>query len=128
MPRPKSDPCNRAETTKLLDLLAVVTAANLNAVAARYDASKSRLAQAGQVAEAVGLDMKQWWTPEAPFLSRLSKADIADVLREAGCSETAARSVERAPKDWLPLPLRGREQPTHEQATQTIAALPAAAE
>ncbi|MGX5805314.1 ParB/RepB/Spo0J family partition protein [Bradyrhizobium sp. Arg314] len=112
-------------TTKLLDLLAVVTAANLNAVSARYDASKSRLAQAGQVAEAVELDMQQWWTPEAPFLTRLSKADIADVLREAGCSETAAKSVERSPKDeavalaekelagkgWLPVPLRAREQP-----------------
>ncbi|BAV52969.1 Plasmid stabilization protein (plasmid) [Mesorhizobium loti] len=125
------------DTGRLLDLLAVVTAANLNAVAARYDASKSRLAQAGQVAEAVELDMKHWWSPEAPFLSRLSKADIADVMREAGCSETAAKSVERSPKDeavalaekeldgkgWLPLPLRGREQPA-----EAVAALPVAAE
>ncbi|BCH05685.1 chromosome partitioning protein ParB (plasmid) [Mesorhizobium sp. 131-2-5] len=125
------------DTGRLLDLLAVVTAANLNAVSARYDASKSRLAQAGQVAEAVELDMKHWWSPEAPFLSRLSKADIADVLREAGCSETAAKSVERSPKDeavalaekelagkgWLPVPLRGREQPA-----EGVAALPVAAE
>jgi ParB family chromosome partitioning protein len=110
---------------RLVDLLAVVTAASLNAVSARYDASKSRLAQANQVAEAVKLDMNEWWSPEAPFLSRLSKADIADVLREAGCSETAAKAVERSPKDeavalaekelagkgWLPALLRGPAKP-----------------
>lgn len=108
---------------KLVDLLAVVTAANLNAVSARYDSSKSRLGQAQQVAEAVKLDMSAWWSPEAPFLSRLSKAAIADVLREAGCSETAAKAVERSPKDeavtlaekelvgkgWLPVLLRPAE-------------------
>lgn len=113
------------DTGRLIDLLAVVTAANLNAVSARYNASKSRLAEADLVAEAVTLDMKDWWSPEAPFLSRLSKADIADVLREAGCSDTVAKAVERAPKDeavalaekelagkgWLPALLRsaGRE-------------------
>lgn len=110
------------EVGRLLDLLAVVTAANLNAVAGRYNASRSRLGQADDIAEAVELDMQQWWGAEAPFLSRLSKADIANVLREAGCNETAAKAVERSPKDeavalaekelagkgWLPAPLRGR--------------------
>lgn len=113
---------------RLLDLLAVVTAANLNAVAGRYNASRSRLGQADAIAEAIGLDMKQWWAPEAAFLARLSKADIADVLREAGCSETAAKAVERSPKEeavalaekelagkgWLPVPLRGNRKAEQE--------------
>ncbi|TIW15752.1 MAG: plasmid stabilization protein, partial [Mesorhizobium sp.] len=72
----------KQELARLLDLLAVVTAANLNAVAGRYNASRSRLGQADAIAEAVGLDMQQWWEPGAPFLARLSKADIADILRE----------------------------------------------
>jgi ParB family chromosome partitioning protein len=111
----------KQELGRLLDLLAVVAAANLNAVAGRHNASRSRLRQADDLAEAVELDMQQWWTPESPFLARLSKADIADVLREAGCPETAAKAVERSPKDeavalaekelagkqWLPMPLRG---------------------
>lgn len=124
------------DTDRLLDLLAVVTAANLNGVSARNDASKSRLEQAGQVAEAVELDMNAWWSPEAPFLSRLSKADIADVLREAGCSATAAKAVERAPKDeavmlagkelagtgWLPVPLRRPERPAEAAEALAVAA------
>ncbi|MGX5805103.1 ParB/RepB/Spo0J family partition protein [Bradyrhizobium sp. Arg314] len=111
----------KQELTRLLDLLAVVAAANLNAVAGRYNASRSRLAQAEGIAEAVELDMQRWWEPGAPFLARLSKADIADVLREAGCTETTAKAAERSPKDeavalaekelagkaWLPMPLRG---------------------
>ncbi|MDX8437115.1 ParB/RepB/Spo0J family partition protein [Mesorhizobium abyssinicae] len=110
----------KQELPRLLDLLAVVTAANLNAVAGRYNASRSRLLQANDIADAVELDMQQWWAPEAAFLARLSKADIADVLREAGCSETVAKALSRSPKDeavalaekelagkgWLPVPLR----------------------
>ncbi|ESY35264.1 plasmid stabilization protein [Mesorhizobium sp. LNJC384A00] len=104
----------------LLDLLAVVTAANLNAVVARHDTGKQRVAQADVMAAAVGLDMGLWWTPDASFLSRLSKVDIAGVMREAGCTEDAAKAVERAPKPegvlqaekeldgrgWLPAALR----------------------
>lgn len=103
-----------------LDLLAVVTAANLNAVVARHHTGKERIAHADVVAAAVGLDMRLWWTPDAGFLSRLSKADIAGVMREAGCPEEAAKAVERAPKPegvlqaekeldgegWLPAVLR----------------------
>ncbi|MER8995560.1 ParB/RepB/Spo0J family partition protein [Mesorhizobium sp. M0678] len=104
----------------LLDLLAVVTSANLNAVVARHEPGKARIANADLMAEALGLDMRLWWTPEAAFLARLSKADIAGVMREAGCPEEAAMAVERAPKaegvlqaekeldgkGWLPAALR----------------------
>lgn len=71
---------------------------------------------------------------QATFLGRLSKADIADVLREAGCTETAAKAVERSPKDdavalaekelagrgWLPVPLRRNRKA--EQAVMAEAA------
>ncbi|MER9474379.1 ParB/RepB/Spo0J family partition protein [Mesorhizobium sp. M0520] len=105
----------------LLDLLAVVTSANLNAVVARHEPGKARIPNADLMAEALGLDMRLWWTPETAFLARLSKADIAGVMREAGCPEEAAMAVERAPKaegvlqaekeldgkGWLPAALRG---------------------
>ncbi|KAA3448616.1 plasmid stabilization protein [Mesorhizobium sp. SARCC-RB16n] len=104
----------------LMELLAVVTAANLNAVVARHETGKERIANADLMAEALGLDMGLWWAPEAAFLSRLSKADISGVMREAGCPEEAAKAVERAPKPegvlqaekeldgkaWLPAALR----------------------
>lgn len=106
-------------TDVLTDLLAVVTAANLNAVSARHDASRSRIEQADQIAKTVNLDMRAWWTPEQEFLARLSKSTIASIMREAGCSEDAARAIERGPKaeavaqaekeldgkGWLPFPL-----------------------
>jgi ParB family chromosome partitioning protein len=82
----------------LTDLLAVVTAANLNAVNAKYDNGRSRLGNADQIATALGLDMRLWWSPEATFLSRLSKKEIAATMREAGCSDDAAKAVEKAPK------------------------------
>ena len=103
----------------LTDLLAVVSATNLNAVTARHEISRGRIAQANQIAQAVNLDMRSWWTPEQEFLSRLSKSTIAGILRDAGCSEYAAKGIERSPKaeavaqaereldgkGWLPSPL-----------------------
>ncbi|MDR6189639.1 hypothetical protein QE372_001907 [Agrobacterium pusense] len=85
-------------TNRLLELLAFVTAANLNAVEAKHDHSKQRLANAEQIAEAVGLDMRNHWTPDATFLSRLSKAGIAEVLDEAGCEPQLVRVIEKASK------------------------------
>ncbi len=85
-------------TDKLLELLAFVTAANLNAVDAKHDHSKQRLANAEQVAEAVGLDMRNHWSHTATFLSRLSKAGIAEVLDEAGCEPELVRVIEKASK------------------------------
>jgi ParB family chromosome partitioning protein len=104
----------------LTDLLAVVAAANLNAVTARHEISRGRIAQANQIAQAVNLDMRSWWSPEQEFLSRLSKSTIASILREAGYSEDAAKAIERSPKaeavaqaerelygkGWLPSPLK----------------------
>ncbi|WP_209020912.1 hypothetical protein [Shinella sumterensis] len=83
---------------RLLDLLAFVTADNLNGVKTKYDQSGSRLANIEQIAVAVDLDMHQHWAPQAAFLSRLSKGQIAEVLQEAGCAPHAVRAVEKAPK------------------------------
>lgn len=111
-------------TDRLLELLAFVTAANLNAVNAKHDHSKQRLANADQIAVAVGLDMRNHWTADATFLSRLNKAGIAEVLDEAGCAPQLVRAVEKAPKaeavdeagkhlagkGWLPPLLRGPDR------------------
>lgn len=105
---------------RLTDLLAFVAAANLNAVKAKHDHSRERLEQAEQIATALNLDMSAYWAPEKPFLSRLSKAGIGEVMREAGCSKDAVRAAEKAPKveavqlaetalrgkPWLPASLR----------------------
>ncbi|MGO7397413.1 hypothetical protein ACCS88_06055 [Rhizobium ruizarguesonis] len=112
-------------TARLPDLLAFVTAANLNAVKAKHDQSRGRLTHAERIATALDLDMRAYWTPDAAFLGRLTKSGIADVLEEAGCAANAVRAIEKAPKaeavaeaegllngtGWLPAPLRtaGRE-------------------
>ncbi|MFF0952262.1 hypothetical protein ACFYE9_33005 [Rhizobium leguminosarum] len=67
-------------TDKLLELLAFVTAANLNGVKAKNDQSRSRLENAEQVAVAVGLDMRLHWSADATFLS------LARSFGIAGCS------------------------------------------
>mgnify|MGYP000972669640 CR=1 FL=1 len=108
------------EQETLLSLLAVVTAANLNAVAGRFNANPERLAQAGQIADAVALDMAAWWEAGEGYLTRLTKAGIAAVVREAGCGEPVVRAIERGSKadavaaaaqalqgkGWLPEPFR----------------------
>ncbi len=111
-------------TDTLLELLAFVTAANVNGVKAKNDQSRRRLANAEQIAEAVDLDMRDHWTADATFLNRLSKAVIAEVLEDAGCAPQLVRTVEKAPKaeavqeaekhlagkGWLPPLLRGRDR------------------
>lgn len=110
-------------TDKLLELLAFVTAANLNGVKAKHDHSKERLANADQIAIVVGLDMTAYWTANATFLARLSKAGIAEVLDEAGYAVQQVRAIEKSPKaeaveeaekllagkGWLPPMLRASE-------------------
>jgi len=101
--------------TELLDLLALCSASTLNALPNSGAASDSNA-----LAEAVGLDMADWWEPTAPgFLNHVSKAQIADALKEAG-TELAADEIgvlkkdalvmraasQLAGKRWLPLTLR----------------------
>ena len=100
---------------ELLDLLALSSASTLNALPNTGAAS-----DANALAEAVGLDMADWWEPTAlGFLNHVSKVQIADALKEAG-QELAADEIGALKKDalvveaasqlagkrWLPLPLR----------------------
>ena len=117
---------------ELLELLAVVTAANINAVEAKHDHDRDRLAHADQLAAVLKLDMNSHWEAQAPFLSRLSKAQIAEVMEEADCGKAAIKAAAKAPKAeavalaekalagkaWLPGPLRSTvddEQRNHDQ-------------
>lgn len=101
--------------TELLDLLALCSAATLNALP-----STGAACDANVLAEAVGLDMADWWEPTATgFLNHVSKALIVQALKEAG-PELAddrigmtkkdvlvAKAASRlAGKRWLPVPLR----------------------
>jgi ParB family chromosome partitioning protein len=104
----------------LLDLLAFATALSVNAVQTKHDRRNSdRLTHADQLADALNLDMGQWWTPSvAGFYARLPKAALAHVVRDAG--KRGAKDIPGMKKDaaarhvadvltgsgWLPEPLR----------------------
>ena len=100
--------------TELLDLLALCLASTLNALP-----NKGAASDASALAEAVGLDMADWWEPTAlGFLNHVSKAQIVEALNEAGpelvagtgamkkAALVAKAESQLAGKRWLPLPLR----------------------
>jgi ParB family chromosome partitioning protein len=108
----------RLPITELCDLLALCTALTLNAVQ-----TSNLKHQADALAEAVGLDMADWWEPSADeYLSRVPKALIVQALAEASMSAEAANiekmkkgeAVAKAAdllqgKRWLPGILKSRE-------------------
>jgi ParB family chromosome partitioning protein len=116
-----TDPGERLEwlislpQAELLDLLALCVAFSLDAVTGRDEARR-----ADDLAEAVGLNMSDWWVASADsYLRHVSKAQIVDALREAGC-DPSEREVMGLRKDalvtvaatrlagtsWLPAQLR----------------------
>ena len=101
--------------SELLDLLGICAALTVNALP-----SVNAARDADAIARAVGLDMADWWEPTAEgFLDHVSKAQIAQALKEAG-PELARDGVEGMKKDvlvntavgrlrgmrWLPAALR----------------------
>ena len=99
----------------LLDLLALCASVTVNALS---DARGH--AEASALADAVGLDMADWWepTPEG-YLNHVPKAKIVEALKEAGPGlvddgvgamkkdALVAKAASRlAGKRWLPPPLR----------------------
>jgi ParB family transcriptional regulator, chromosome partitioning protein len=86
----------RLPQVELLELLPLCTALTLNALpgtGAAHDANA--------LAEAVGLDMGDWWEPTAAgYLNHVSKAQIVQALKEAG-PELAADGVDAMKKDAL---------------------------
>lgn len=57
-----------------------------------------RFAHADQVADVLKFDMHQHWESKARFLSRLSKAQIVEVMTEAECWKTDIKTVEKVTK------------------------------
>ena len=101
-------------------LFAYCAALTVNAVTDPYSRSPRRIAHAGQLARAIGLDMAAQWTPTVEnYLGRVTKTRILDAVREAKGEASAqlidhlkkpdmAKEAERllAGTGWLPEPLR----------------------
>jgi ParB family transcriptional regulator, chromosome partitioning protein len=90
----------QGELLELLGLCAALTVNALPSVGATYDAAA--------IAQAVGLDMADWWEPTAAgFLNHVSKAQIVQALKEAG-PDLARDGVESMKKDALVNTAAGR--------------------
>ncbi len=103
------------------ELLAFCVASTVNAVDRRRQfRSDEWRTQATEIAEALALDMADWWAPTtATYLARVSKAYILGAVSE-GVSPQAADSIAKLKKDamakraevflegsrWLPEPIR----------------------
>src|SRR5690606_11563787 len=113
--------CLEQPVDVLLDLLAFCTACTVNAVQSKADRpDNERLQHASQLATAVTLDMKAWFTPTAEnYFSRIAKPQILSAIAEAKGNPPApaweklkkaelAKVAERETvgTDWLPEILR----------------------
>ena len=115
------DWCLNQHQNVLLDLLAFCTAGAVDAIQTKQDrVGSARLAHANQIAAAVGLDMKMWFTPTAQnYFARVGKPQILAAIEEAKGQPPApawqklkkaelANEAERqiTGSGWLPKPLR----------------------
>jgi ParB family chromosome partitioning protein len=113
--------CLEQHRDALLDLMAFCAARTINAVQSKGDGPDcERLLHADRLADAVKLDMTQWFTPTAGnYFGRITKTGILAALAEvkgstAPAGEKAKKSdlaaiAEReiAGSGWLPAVLRG---------------------
>jgi ParB family chromosome partitioning protein len=75
-----------------LELLAHCASLTVNAVHVPWDKRPRAWAMADRLAEAVDLDMAAYWSPTvASYLGRVTKAKIAEAVREGVSDEAAAR-------------------------------------
>lgn len=104
-----------------LELLAYCTARTINAVRCRrFGTDGGRLDQAETLAQAMSLDMSNWWQPtRASYLDRVTKQQIVEAVSEA-VSDQASENIASMKKaamsakaeelldgtGWLPEPLR----------------------
>jgi ParB family chromosome partitioning protein len=129
--------------TDLLDLLAHCASLTVNAVRAPFDRKPGAWAHADRLADAVDLDMSGYWTATVgSYLGRVTKARIAEAVREAVSAEAAERigglrkpdmageaEALLAEKGWLPSLLRrpvavqpgGEVQPDASSVTEVAA-------
>jgi ParB family chromosome partitioning protein len=115
------------ERESLLELLAYCTARSIDAVAGRertYD-------QSDAIAEALGVDMADWWMPTpANYVGHVSKAKALEAVKEAtGIDSTKAVAGMKKPDAvahcaaklegtrWLPAPLRPLAADTRTRTT-----------
>ncbi|WP_213957494.1 ParB/RepB/Spo0J family partition protein [Variovorax sp. dw_954] len=104
----------------LLELLAYCTARSVNAIAAR---TRSTANHSDALAEALGVDLADWWIPSAGrYLNHVSKAKALEAVKEAtGVDPTQAAVGMKKPDlvsycasklegtRWVPAPLRRLE-------------------
>lgn len=85
-----------------LDLLAYCAGCSVNAVKKRHEhADSDRLAHADHLAQALGLDMTEWWQPTAEsYLRHVPKARILEAVHE-GVTPEAAENLATLKKDAL---------------------------
>jgi ParB family chromosome partitioning protein len=86
----------------VLDLLAFCVGQTVHAVRLNHDSSTApRLVAADQLAQAVNLDMADWWTPTAEsYLSRVKKDQILEAIGE-GTTETNFEDLRKMKKAEL---------------------------
>lgn len=97
--------CLKQPRDILLDLLAHCAALTVNAVVTKKAGNNSApLAHATQLAGAVTLDMRAWFTPTAGnYFGRVSKAQILEALREAKDAPPAPAWEKMKKGDLAPL-------------------------
>jgi ParB family transcriptional regulator, chromosome partitioning protein len=90
------------EQTIVLDLLAFCIGQTVHAVRLNHDSGRSpRFVAADQLAQAVNLDMADWWTPSAEsYLSRVKKEQILEAIGK-GTSETNFEDLRKMKKAEL---------------------------
>jgi ParB family chromosome partitioning protein len=113
--------CLGQEQSVLLELLAFCVACTVDAVRRKNDRPDcARLQFADMLGVAVGLDMKEWFAPDAKnYFSRVGKPQILDAIREGNgqppapaweklkkAELAALAEKELAGKAWLPTLLR----------------------
>lgn len=82
----------RQDAAALLDLLAFSVASAIIVVQSKATGRTSRLVHGQQLADALVLDMRQWFTPTAAnYFGRVSKQHILEALAEARQQPPAPR-------------------------------------
>jgi ParB family transcriptional regulator, chromosome partitioning protein len=89
------------EQTVVIDLLAFCVGQTVHAVRLHHDGRQPRFVAADQLAQAVKLDMADWWTPTGErYLGRVKKEEILRVIGE-GISETNFEDLRKLKKGEL---------------------------
>ena len=112
----------------LLELLAYCTARSFNAVVSR----ERTFNHSDAVAEALGVDLSDWWAPSAAnYLGSVSKTKALEAVKEAtGTDASKAVAGMKKPEivafcasklegaRWLPRPLRPIGPPEHDSVDE----------